>query len=72
MLASGAATIVPLLPRETCEEAYRSGPDRLFAGSGQPAGTAVAEAGGFRVNGRWPFASEHAVRGRFPMQITCA
>jgi indole-3-acetate monooxygenase len=57
MLASGAATIVPLLPRETCEEAYRSGPDRLFAGSGQPAGTAVAEAGGFRVNGRWPFAS---------------
>ncbi len=57
MLASGAATMAPLLPRETYEEAYRNGPDRVFAGVGRPAGTAVTEAGGLRVNGRWPFAS---------------
>ena len=56
-LANGAAMMTPLLPRETCEDVYRNGPDCLFAAVGQPAGTAVAEAGGFRVNGRWPFAS---------------
>jgi alkylation response protein AidB-like acyl-CoA dehydrogenase len=56
-VASAAALLLPLLPRETYEDVYRDGPDRLCAGAGQPAGTAVAEAGGLRVNGRWPFAS---------------
>jgi alkylation response protein AidB-like acyl-CoA dehydrogenase len=34
----------------------------IIAGSAQPAGTAEAAAGGWRVNGRWPFASgcQHA------------
>jgi alkylation response protein AidB-like acyl-CoA dehydrogenase len=51
-----------LLPRETYEQVYQNGPDAIIAGSSQPAGTAEAAAGGWRVNGRWPFASgcQHA------------
>jgi alkylation response protein AidB-like acyl-CoA dehydrogenase len=56
-VASATALLLPLLARETYEDVYRDGPDHLCAGAGQPAGTAVAEAGGLRVNGRWPFAS---------------
>jgi alkylation response protein AidB-like acyl-CoA dehydrogenase len=56
-VANVAAMVLPLLARETYDEFYRNGPDRLCAGATQPAGTAVAEAGGLRVNGRWPFAS---------------
>ncbi|MGY3618313.1 acyl-CoA dehydrogenase family protein [Bradyrhizobium sp. USDA 10063] len=56
-ITNATALLLPLLPRETYEETYRNGPDRLCAGGGQPTGTAVAEAGGLRVNGRWPFAS---------------
>jgi indole-3-acetate monooxygenase len=56
-VTNATALLLPLLPRETYEETYRNGPDRLCAGGGQPTGTAVAEAGGLRVNGRWPFAS---------------
>jgi indole-3-acetate monooxygenase len=52
-----AAMLLPLLAQETYEQVYRDGPDVLCAGVNQPAGTAVAEAGGWRVNGRWPFAS---------------
>ncbi|MET0724364.1 MAG: acyl-CoA dehydrogenase family protein, partial [Tardiphaga sp.] len=54
---SATALVLPLLPRASYEKTYQNGPDRGCAGGGQPAGTAVAEAGGFRVNGRWPFAS---------------
>ena len=52
----------PSLPRETYEQVYRNGPDVAFAGSTQPVGTAEATAGGWRVSGRWPFASgcQHA------------
>ena len=49
-------------PRETFERVYRNGPDVILAGAIAPVGTAEATAGGFRVNGRWPFASgcQHA------------
>jgi alkylation response protein AidB-like acyl-CoA dehydrogenase len=57
MIASGGSTFAPSLPRETYERVYQNGPDVIFAGSIQPAGTAEATAGGWRVNGRWPFAS---------------
>jgi alkylation response protein AidB-like acyl-CoA dehydrogenase len=51
-----------LLPRDSYESVYRHGPDVVFAGSAQPAGTAESVNGGWRVNGRWPFASgcQHA------------
>jgi alkylation response protein AidB-like acyl-CoA dehydrogenase len=56
-IASGGDIFAPLLPRETYEQVYRNGPDAIIAGSAQPAGTAAPAAGGWRVNGRWPFAS---------------
>jgi alkylation response protein AidB-like acyl-CoA dehydrogenase len=61
-IASGGDLFAPLLPRDTYDEVYRNGPDVVLAGSSQPAGTAEATAGGWRVTGRWPFASgcQHA------------
>jgi alkylation response protein AidB-like acyl-CoA dehydrogenase len=56
-LASGGTLFLPLLAGETCEKMYRDGPDLFCAGSSQPGGTAEQEDGGWRVNGRWPFAS---------------
>jgi indole-3-acetate monooxygenase len=62
MIGSGAGLFAPLLPRETYDDVYRSGPDIIIAGSTQPVGTAEATAGGWRINGCWPFASgcDHA------------
>jgi alkylation response protein AidB-like acyl-CoA dehydrogenase/mannose-6-phosphate isomerase-like protein (cupin superfamily) len=62
MIGAGCDIFASLLPRETYEQVYQSGPDVIIAGSAQPAGTAEAAAGGWRVNGRWPFASgcQHA------------
>ena len=61
-ITSGGDLFAPLLPRDTYDEVYRNGPDVVLAGSSQPAGTAEATAGGWRVTGRWPFASgcQHA------------
>jgi alkylation response protein AidB-like acyl-CoA dehydrogenase len=62
MIGSGAAIMVPLLPRETFEQVYRNGPDVIIASSTMPAGTVEAMGSGWRVNGRWPFVSgcQHA------------
>jgi alkylation response protein AidB-like acyl-CoA dehydrogenase len=57
MIGNGGDIFAPLLQRETYEQIYRSGPDAIIAGSVQPAGTAEVAHGGWRVNGRWPFAS---------------
>jgi indole-3-acetate monooxygenase len=57
MIGAGAAIFAPLLPRDVYETIYRDGPDVVFAGSAQPAGTAESIDGDWRVNGRWPFAS---------------
>jgi alkylation response protein AidB-like acyl-CoA dehydrogenase len=57
MIGSAGGVFAPSLPRETYERVYRDGPDVIFAGSIQPAGTADATRDGWRVNGRWPFAS---------------
>src|SRR5262245_63787 len=61
-IGCGGSIFAPLLPRETYDEVYRDGPDVILAGSAQPAGTAEATGDGWRVNGRWPFASgcQHA------------
>jgi alkylation response protein AidB-like acyl-CoA dehydrogenase len=62
MIGGGCDLFAPLLPRDTYEQVYQNGPDVIIAGSAQPTGTAEAVAGGWRVNGRWPFASgcQHA------------
>src|SRR6266851_9758421 len=62
MVAGGCDAIAALLPRETYDLVYEAGPDVILAGAAQPSGTAERVAGGWRVNGRWPFASgcQHA------------
>jgi alkylation response protein AidB-like acyl-CoA dehydrogenase len=62
MNSNGGSIFAPSLPRETYDRVYQNGPDVTFAGSTQPVGTAEATAGGWRVSGRWPFASgcQHA------------
>ena len=62
MIGSVAGLFLPLMPRETYEQIYRDGPDVIGAGSIQPTGTAEVVSGGWRVSGRWPFASgcQHA------------
>jgi alkylation response protein AidB-like acyl-CoA dehydrogenase len=62
MIGGGCDIFASLLPRDTYEQVYQNGPDVIIAGSAQPVGRAEALAGGWRVNGRWPFASgcQHA------------
>jgi alkylation response protein AidB-like acyl-CoA dehydrogenase len=57
MIGNGGHLFAALLPRETYDRVYRAGPDTVSAGVSQPAGTADAAEGGWRVNGRWPFVS---------------
>jgi alkylation response protein AidB-like acyl-CoA dehydrogenase len=62
MIGGAHGIFAPLLPRDTYEQVYQNGPDVIIAGSAPPVGRAEAVAGGWRVNGRWPFASgcQHA------------
>ncbi len=62
VIAAGCDIFAPWLPRETYDQVYQNGPDVIIAGSAQPVGTAEAASGGWRINGRWPFASgcQHA------------
>jgi len=50
------------LPRATFDEIYADGPDVIMAGAINPTGAIEAVDGGYRVTGRWGFASgcEHA------------
>ncbi|MCA1458572.1 acyl-CoA dehydrogenase family protein [Bradyrhizobium sp. BRP22] len=57
MTGSGGSIFATWEARETYDRIYRDGPDVAVCGSAQPAGTAEPAAGGFRVSGRWPFAS---------------
>ena len=62
MIGSGSAPFFARLPRQTYDAIYADGPDVIIAGSAAPMGQAVEVPGGYRVTGRWPFASgcEHA------------
>ncbi|WP_454626710.1 acyl-CoA dehydrogenase family protein [Bradyrhizobium cenepequi] len=57
MVGGGGSIFSTLEPRETYDRIYQNGPDVTFCGSAQPMGKAEPTAGGFRVSGRWPFAS---------------
>jgi alkylation response protein AidB-like acyl-CoA dehydrogenase len=61
-IGCGGSLFATLLPRDTYDEIYRNRPDVIIVGSSQPVGTAEATADGWRVSGRWPFASgcQHA------------
>lgn len=62
MIGSHGPLIFSCLPRATFEKIYADGPDVLLGGALAPKGAAVTAQGGYRVNGRWPFASacQHA------------
>jgi indole-3-acetate monooxygenase len=45
------------LPRATFDALYAEGPDAIIGGVFAPSGTAVPAGGGYRVSGRWAFAS---------------
>lgn len=45
------------LPKEAAREIFGSDPDIVTAGTWPPLGKAVVVDGGYRVTGRWPFAS---------------
>ena len=50
------------LPRHSFDDLFANGPDTIMAGAFNPSGAIAAVDGGYRVNGRWSFASgcEHA------------
>lgn len=61
-IGASGAFILATLPRATYDQLYRDSPDVILSGSVQPLGTAAAAGDGWRVSGRWPFASgcQHA------------
>jgi indole-3-acetate monooxygenase len=61
-IASGSSLFASMLQPEVYRQVYGNSPNAIMAGSSQPSGTAEATAGGWRVSGRWSFASgcQHA------------
>src|SRR2546428_2778015 len=57
MIGSGTAIIASYLPAAALREMYRGGPSTVIAGSLLPQGAAIPVSGGFRLTGRWTFAS---------------
>jgi indole-3-acetate monooxygenase len=57
MIASGAAIVASYLPAAALREVYRGGPSTVIAGAVPPQGAAIPVPGGFRLTGRWTFAS---------------
>lgn len=62
MIGCETPMFLALLPRERFERLYTGGPDVIIAGAFAPKGQAEVIDGGYRVSGRWGFASgcEHA------------
>jgi alkylation response protein AidB-like acyl-CoA dehydrogenase len=62
MIGSAAPVILGKLPGEAFAAVYAGGPDVVVAGTFNPTGVATPVDGGFRVSGRWSFASgcQHA------------
>jgi alkylation response protein AidB-like acyl-CoA dehydrogenase len=57
MIGIESPQLLALLPRESFDELYADGPDVTIGGAITPVGRASPEEGGYRVSGRWPFAS---------------
>jgi alkylation response protein AidB-like acyl-CoA dehydrogenase len=62
MIGSGGWLDLTGLPREQFDALFAQGPDAVIAGAINPTGSIEAADGGYRVTGRWGFASgcEHA------------
>ena len=57
MIGTGAQMFRTRASRATFDQIVMDGPDALTVGVGTPAGRGEAIDGGYRVSGRWPFAS---------------
>jgi alkylation response protein AidB-like acyl-CoA dehydrogenase len=57
MIGAAAWRDLAGLPRRTFDALYASGPDVIIGGAFNPTGVVVPVAGGYRVRGRWAFAS---------------
>ncbi len=57
MIGASAPALLGHLPAATFDAVYASGPDVIIAGTFNPMGAATPVDGGFRVSGRWSFAS---------------
>ena len=57
MIASGASIIASYLPATALREVYGGGPNTVIAGTLPPQGAPIPVPGGFRLTGRWTFAS---------------
>jgi len=57
MISMVSTMLASLAQEPVLQRLYGEHPDTLIAGAGSPGGTADEEEGGYRVNGRWPFAS---------------
>jgi alkylation response protein AidB-like acyl-CoA dehydrogenase len=57
MIGLETPQLLALLPRHSFDELYADGPDVTIGGAITPVGRAVPEEGGYRISGRWPFAS---------------
>jgi indole-3-acetate monooxygenase len=62
MISVGGSVFATLLLPETYDRIYEQGPDVMFAGSLKPNGKAESTDNGWRLTGRWDFASgcQHA------------
>ena len=57
MIGAAAPALLGHLPAASFDAVYAAGPDVISAGTFNPTGTATPVDGGFRVSGRWSFAS---------------
>ncbi|MGF6547321.1 acyl-CoA dehydrogenase family protein [Paraburkholderia youngii] len=57
MIGSSSAIMSPRLPRQTYDLMYQDKSDVIIASVSTPGGTAERTPDGWRVSGRWPFAS---------------
>jgi alkylation response protein AidB-like acyl-CoA dehydrogenase len=57
MIGLETPQLLALLPRHAFDELYAAGPDVTLGGAITPVGEAVVVDGGYRIRGRWPFAS---------------
>jgi indole-3-acetate monooxygenase len=62
MIGAGSWLDLAALPRATFDELFPAGRTTITAGAFNPTGSIAASAGGYRVSGRWSFASgcQHA------------
>lgn len=57
MISNSVGFIAPRLPPAGAEAIFGSNPDAIIAGSPRPEGKALCVPGGYRLTGRWTFAS---------------